>query len=155
MTQRAQLNALTDALDGLIEGSTAFLDLETGEVHVVARETRELANDYSRPLDDRPAWQQAAIERLWDIQDRSSVYLALPSRENLPETAMMEIFCRSIESREAHEHLFRAIHGKKAYHLFRAALERFGIEDNWRAFRRSQLRRFAQDWCEEQGVAWE
>ena len=147
MTPTIKLDLIANALAELSEDAVCYLDLRGGKIVRITRQFKKLAADYSKPLDAYPSWERDEIERVWQIQDEAEFYLPLPSRDSVPTQTLMEQFCESIEDREAHHYLFTAIKGKKAYHLFKAGVERYGIGDDWQHFYRMALRRIAAEWC--------
>lgn len=152
MCAAINLDLIADALANLTDDAVCYLDIQRGEVVRVTRQFKKLAADYSKPLDAYPAWQQEQIERIWQIEDESHNYLPLPGRDDVPTLAIMEQFCESVEDRQAHHYLFTAVKGKKAYHLFKDGLERFGITDDWEHFYRMALRRIGAQWCHKMEV---
>lgn len=69
----------------------------------------------------------------------------LPERREINEYGMMEDFADARQSPQ----LYDALDGRGAFHRFRTAVRRLGLEQEWYRFRDEQYRRIALEWCEE------
>ena len=74
--------------------------------------------------------------------------MVLPSSFDIHEWDIMRRFCGSVESSPLSEELLDAIHGSGVFRMFRATIYRHEIQDDWYAFRGSELERIAIDWLE-------
>jgi hypothetical protein len=150
-----RLSDIVDALEMQFDESSSFLDRETGQVETVSgdllREAEESGDGEGPNL---PAWQ----EQEWEIAKlivSTDRFLALPSKFDVHEWAIMENFASSMESNQLREDLLHAIHRAGAFRNFKDTLRRHRLEQTWFAFRTEALRPIALDWCEENQIPWE
>ena len=81
--------------------------------------------------------------------------IPLPDRREINDYHNMELFIGTVQDRTAAEWLANAIHGRGAFRMFRAALERFGLTESWYDFLDRQHRILAIEWCEDNGIEYE
>lgn len=81
--------------------------------------------------------------------------IPLPDRREINDYHNMELFIGTVQDRTAAEWLANAIHGRGAFRMFRAALERFGLTERWYDFLDRQHRILAIEWCEDHGIEYE
>jgi GNAT superfamily N-acetyltransferase len=81
--------------------------------------------------------------------------IPLPDRRRIDDYHNMELFIETVDDSTAAEWLSNAIHGRGAFRMFRAALERFDLTEDWYDFRDRQHRILAIEWCEENGIEYE
>jgi hypothetical protein len=149
-----KIKDLVDALEMQNEESAAFLDRETGEVHVVSDETMRIAEHDSAGHDALAEWEQVEVELARRILDNDR-YIGLPTSWDVHEWGIMEAFCDTLDDGEARDECVDAIHGRGAFRTFKRVLSRFELSDVWHAFRGDALQKIATDWCEENDIAFE
>ena len=153
MTIPVNVQDIVDALELQNDESAAFLDRETGEVHVISHEALRLAEDETGPGDQlsaREAAEFALAERILD----SDQFVELPSARDVHEWRMMESFCYSIDDKLVREQCLGAIHGRGAFRYFKDTIAQHGLRDSWYAFRDEELRTIAIEWCAENEIAY-
>ncbi len=155
MSAIVRLNDIVDALEMQFEGSSSYLDRDTGQVETVSADLlhrAEEAGETGEP--DLPAWQREE----WETAKRivaSERFLELPTKFDVHEWTIMQDFSRSVAADTIREELLKAIQGAGAFRNFKDTLRRHGVESHWFAFRADALRQIALDWCEENKLAWE
>ena len=65
---------------------------------------------------------------------------------------MMEKFSMARPRQRERDELLDAIHGRGAFRMFKTAIRRLGIEDEWYRFRDSAIEQIAKDWLDEHGI---
>jgi hypothetical protein len=58
----------------------------------------------------------------------------------------MKEFAEEQHSKKVRQELLEAIHGARAFRMFRSTIGRLGIEKNWYRFREEALAEIARDW---------
>ena len=104
-----------------------------------------------------------AEERIVPIADNDlknldydeSEMIRLPDRDDVDDYGNMERFIARVEDETIAEWLSNAIKGRGAFRMFRAALERFHMLNEWYDYRDRAHRVCAMDWCEENGIEYE
>ncbi len=106
--------------------------------------------------------QQETIVYLFDngsgtntADPEDETLIELPDRREINDYHNMELFIETVQDRTAAEWLANAIHGRGAFRMFRAALERFGLTERWYDFLDRQHRILAIEWCEDHGIEYE
>ena len=129
----------------------AYLNQVTGEIVSINDEDIHAIESGEAP-DDYPEWQQEALataKKVWESTD----YLALPSKFDIHEYAIMERFCYSIEDSRLSNELSDLLRGSGAFRRFKDAIRFHDIEDQWYRFREQALEEIAIDWLESHGIA--
>jgi hypothetical protein len=155
MVRRVRLRDIVEALQMQFDESSSYLNLDTGAVETVsndllsqAEESREEAHP------DLPKWELEA----WEIAKQivsSDRFIALPTKFDVHEWAIMEEFSWSVPSDSVRDELLDAIHGTGAFRHFKSAIRRHELESAWYSFRDEALQEIARDWCDENGIAYE
>jgi len=154
MPATVRLKDIVDSLEMQFDESSAFLDLDTGQVETVSHDLLREAEDSGGEEPDLPAWQKHE----WEIAKRivsTDRFQELPTTFEVHEWAIMLDFSRSVESHAVRKDLLHAIHGPGAFRNFKDTLRRHGIESAWFAFRTEALRQIALIWCEENQIVCE
>lgn len=81
--------------------------------------------------------------------------IRLPDRDDVDDYGNMERFIAKVEDETIQEWLSNAIKGRGAFRMFRGALERFHMLNEWYDYRDRAHRICAMDWCEENGIEYE
>jgi len=131
------LKDIVDALEMQFDESSAFLDLDTGQVETVSHALLREAEDSGDEEPDLPTWQKHE----WEIAKR---IVSTDRFQELPT-----------KSDSIREDLLNAIHGPGAFRSFKDTLQRHSIESSWFAFRTEALKQIALGWCEENQIVCE
>lgn len=117
--------------------------------------------------DDTNVWYDRKADRLkWhspysgDIDDEGAQTDAvncvnLPSRYEINDYRLMELFIERLPEGEAKKHLSAAIVGRGAFRRFRGTAERYDLLSKWYAFREACYVSFARRWCDINKVPYE
>jgi hypothetical protein len=138
------LDAVVQELECLMDEMTAYINRKTGELASISHEEAALAEDEEEPDDDLPAWQVEMLPKIREILF-SGDWVRLPNKFDIHEWEIMRKFADDVESDALSNELQRAIHGKGAFRMFRATLERTGKFDDWHAFKHQALRKIARE----------
>ncbi len=76
-------------------------------------------------------------------------YHPLPAKEELDEYGIMEEFSESYPDEHINDCLCIAISGKGAFRRFKDTLHRFGIAEQWYAYREKAMLDFVRNWCQQ------
>jgi len=133
-----------------MEGMTAFINRQTGEMATVSDDDMSLVEDELEE-EDLPDWQAEMLPKLREIVSGGN-WLALPDKFDIHEWEIMRRFADSVADDELSQDLHRAIHGKGAFRMFRAVIEDAGVREAWFAFRQQAVREIARLALEELGI---
>ena len=138
------------------DAMTVYYQRSSGEFFMVSDEHALLVEEED-DFEDRPAWEQEAIEQAATIllSENDGDYVALPSQFDIHEYSIMKSFCHTVKSSRTADDLFRSISGKGAFRRFKDAIHRHGIQQEWYNFKDESFRDIARDWCEENGIVWQ
>ncbi len=147
---------LADLVDnmGVHESIETFLNLETGEIVTVCKDSLEAAEVEeespagSEEYDDDDEEMQMAR----DILNHYENYVALPDSNEIHEYEIMRIFCESLEDGRLREIMCRDIKGRGVFRRFKDNIDYFGITDDWYRFKDEALREIAINWCEQHRI---
>lgn len=98
-----------------------------------------------------PATEEIAILEP-DVSDIKDSYIFLPSQRDRHDYEIMEDYIYEVEDDTAKEWLTNAIHGRGAFRMFRATVDRFGLTSDWYDFRENAYRELAIQWCNDNGI---
>jgi len=147
-----KISAVVDAMELQTDESSAYLNRRTGAIVIISDEEFR-AVERGRSLEEYPEWQRENIERAREIlEDGEEVYVRLPTRFEIHEWRIMDRFARWIEDERISEELRSAIRGRGAFRMFREAIHRLGVAEEWYEYRERALRRIAVNWCEANGI---
>lgn len=164
---KVKLQDVVDAMDMVGDEMSAYLNKQTGELIPITSEEFEAAEestaedrledsleeDQEIDLADYPEWQRESIVKAREILG-SEDWIALPSKFDIHEYAIMEEFCRSIVDPELSNRLLSTIRGSGAFRRFRAALDALDLRQEWYDFRAVEFERIAVGWLEENAIAY-
>jgi hypothetical protein len=131
-----------------------LLDKNTGKIHLISAEEFQAAEDETS-YEEFPEWQRENIATAREILNDEERFINLPSKWDIHEYNIMERFCRSIEDERISLHMLDSIRGKGAFRRFKETLDRFGIREQWFAFREEAFREIAREWCERHSIEYE
>ncbi len=100
-----------------------------------------------------PDWQQEQLLKSREIGE-SADWVALPSKFDIHEYAIMKRFCLGRDNQSQRELLLDAIAGRGAFRMFKNLIHRYGIEQQWYDFRNQEMRRIVADWLDAKGIAY-
>jgi len=150
MAITVSLRSVVDELEAQMDGCTAFLNRETGDLCTIGEEEARLAED-GADLDGLPDWQRDQVSQACEVLD-SEDWLPLPSSFDVHEWAIMDEFSRAIDDPDLSDELLDAIRGTGAFRCFRDALHRNGIQESWYGFKAAALAEIAADWLDGHGI---
>src|SRR5215475_1773361 len=145
------LRYVLDELSILTDEATVYLNRKTCELFTVTDEYAQLLEDED-DTKEIPEWQRELLPKVREILD-SEDWLALPTKFDLHEYAIMEGFCKSIENQALREELQNAIRGRGAFRYFKDTIHRQGIVAEWHRYRDAAVVKIVIDWLEEYGIA--
>lgn len=114
--------------------------------------------------DDTNVWYDRKADQLkWhspyagDIDDEGAQTdreqcVNLPSRYEINDYRLMELFIKQLEDGDAKSHLAASIVGRGAFRRFRGTCERYDLTKRWNDFREACYISFAEKWCEKNNV---
>lgn len=147
---RVHIPDLVEGIDMQTEETYAYLNEATGEVVTVSDEELDAAESHA-PLDQFPEWQREMLLIARDILETDH-YRRLPAKDEIHDYRIMEQFCCSQADDTLRETLCQAIQGRGAFRRFKDHIYRYGIEQNWYAYRDHVLKHIAIAWCISHGI---
>ena len=151
---KVKIATIADELQMQFDESLAYFNTEDGEIYVVSNEELSAAEEGEPPIEDFPEWQQEAVKIAQQIISGDQ-YIALPTKYDVHEYAIMEEFCESVADQKVSDALQIAIQGKGAFRRFKDACHRFEISDQWYSYQTEALKEIAISWCKENNLEYE
>ena len=133
------LARLTEELDGLFEGTTVYVSRKTGEI--VTLMDSDLAAIEDGEENFEPDAGDEMLPLLHEVVE-SSDWVAMPDRFEIHEWQIMRDFAFALGG-DIGDELARAIHGRGAFRMFKDALYRHEVQDDWFDFKRKAVERIA------------
>jgi hypothetical protein len=153
MAAEVKLDVIIEALEMADDSISSYLDVETGEVHSITEEEFDLAEDPQTTIEDLPNWQREAVKLARSIQEQDDKrYLALPSKFDVHEWAIMDRFSVTLRDAQMRNDFHGGIRGAGAFRLFKHLLTEYNLWDAWNRFKQVELRQMAIQWCKENGI---
>ena len=153
MAAEVKLDVIIEALEMADDSISSYLDVETGEVHSITEEEFDLAEDPQTTIEDLPNWQREAVKLARSIQEQDDKrYLALPSKFDVHEWAIMDRFSMTLRNAQMRNDFHGGIRGAGAFRLFKHLLTEYNLWDAWIRFKQVELRQMAIHWCKENGI---
>lgn len=150
MAAKVSLKRVVEELDALTDETSAYLNRVTGELYALGDEEAGLIED-GVDASELPEWLADEVPKIREVLD-SADWLALPTRFDIHEWAIMDGFARSLADPGVRDQLLTALRGKGAFRWFKDAVHRHGIQQDWYDHRAAALGRIAADWLEGHGV---
>jgi hypothetical protein len=144
------LRELIEAMEIQSDDCVSYLDPDTGEIVIVTREERRLAEETEDPQ-GLPHWQRQMLAKVRAVL-ASDHCLQLPDRFDIHEWSIVDRFARAQGSGRIRQELLDAIHGAGAFRMFRSTIRRLGIERSWFRFREEALAEIACHWLEDHNL---
>jgi hypothetical protein len=149
MAVSVSLRQIVEELEALPEEATLYLERESGELYALDDEQAGLVDDGRE--DELPEWLEDDLPRVREILS-SDRWLALPTRFDVHEWAIMHEFTRSLDDTGLADELSRAIHGRGAFRAFKDTVYRHGLQEDWYRFRDAAVADIVADWLDDLGV---
>ena len=148
--KKIQLSALADALEETFDGWEQYLNKETGRIISVPEDA-----GFS---DDPDTW-----EEIISVIEEGDQFIRLPSQYEINEYCIMEEFSdfasiglKYVSDEQAQEigrELYNALKGRGAFRRFKDMLNRYGIADEYYAYRHIFYTEIAKEWCQNHDIA--
>ena len=157
MNPPAKLSDLTDALEFESMDRRNYFDRHTGRIVSVADTILSAVEEGAdEALTSLPGWQKEEVETARAIVHHSGDrFIDPPGKFEFNEYRHMERFIRALPDATAAEELWRAIKGHGAFHHFKDALYRLGIQEQWSGYRDEAMKEFVIGWAEANHVPYE
>jgi hypothetical protein len=146
------LDEVANQLDCLGDEVVVYVNRKTGEVASVFLPDLGIV-EAEREAEEELEWGEESLPLLRSIATTEE-WVCLPDKFDIHEWEIMREFADSRGSRLAQE-LGYAIRGTGAFRMFKDALYRHGIEDDWYEFKKQALRRIAAEALESEGIPFE
>ncbi len=147
------LRELVDELKAVTSEHHVYLNQVTGKiVSLTDDDISAVENDES--VEDRQDWEQEIFEQAKEVLS-SDDYLELPSQFDIHEYKIREEFCLEFpDARISGELLDQIRGGSGAFHRFKDAIYRYGIEKDWFKFQDEAYREIVITWLNNQKIAY-
>lgn len=131
---KIKLQAASDAIAGAGDEISYVMDTKTGEILLYSEDGAVDSDDF-------------------DISDER--YVNIPGQWERNDYRIMQDFIASLPTEDARDQLAAAIHGRGAFRMFRATVERLGLLPQWYNYQDAAYRQMAIDWCQAHGLTYE
>lgn len=150
MAAKVSLKLVVEELDALTDETSAYLNRVTGELYALGDEEAGLIED-GVDASELPEWLADEVHKIREVLG-SADWLALPTRFDIHEWAIMDGFARTLADSDVRDELLTAVRGKGAFRWFKDAVRRHGVQQDWYDHRAAALGRIAADWLEDHDV---
>lgn len=142
------LARLRDELEGLFEGTSVYVNRNTGEI-VSVMDADLLAFEEGEEGFE-PEDGDEVLPLLRSIAE-STDWVPMPDKFEIHEWQIMSDFASSLSGAIGDE-LARAIRGRGAFRMFKDVIYRHGIHERWFEFKRTAVERIAIRALEAEGI---
>lgn len=150
MNKPVSLDDIVRELEFQIEGYSSYLNLHTGELFMISYDDFRSAEE-DKDIASFPLWQQEQIRLAREIMEEE-YFVPLPTKYDIHEYGMIKEFCASIKDDRLKEIMSASIKGGGAYRRFYDNIRRYGIADDWYAYRYLELKKIAIAWCKKHAL---
>jgi hypothetical protein len=152
MTNPISLRNVSEEMQMVTDGLHTYLNKVSGEVVTITDDHLEaVENGYN--LDDYADWEKDALKEAQQVI-KSKDYVEFPSQFEIHEYDIMQKFCLTVEDPERSDTLLDLIQGSGAFRRFKNAILRYGIEQDWYAYKDQAYKDIAIEWLEDEGIAY-
>jgi len=149
----AKLKDIVDALDIQDDTFSQYLDRETGRIVLITEDIQAAAKSRTPKNPSFSEEWHEAVELFKQIKaDKRGRFVAILSRYDIHEYAIMRDFVLSLEDEKLSQLLVREIEATGAFRRFNQRLRRHDLFAQWEAYRLEALTKIAKKWCETEGV---
>ena len=106
----------------------------------------------TKPLEDLDDWERDLVGIAREIIAETGQYISLPSKFDIDEYSINEIFCMSLDNQKISDILYDLISGSGAFRRFKDAIYKYGVEDEWYKYRDNAIKEIAIEWCREHKI---
>ena len=148
------LRHVVDGLQMVSSDTRAYLNRITGELtslNVAELDLMEIAEE--EIVEDGPDWQREYYRKMEEILS-SDDYLMLPDSFEIHEYQIMKDFCYTIPDEDTSGLFLDMLHGSGAFRRFKDLIYRYGIENDWYAYKDQAYKEIAIAWLEREGIAY-
>jgi len=148
------LRHVVDGLQMVSSDTRAYLNRITGELtnlNVAELDLMEMAEEEN--VEDGPDWQREYYRKMEEILS-SDDYLVLPDSFEIHEYKIMQDFCYTIPDDNTSGLFLDMLHGSGAFRRFKDLIYRYGIENDWFAYKDQAYKQIAIAWLEREGIAY-
>jgi hypothetical protein len=142
------LARLVGELDGLFDRTTVYVSRKTGEIATVMDSDLSAIEDGEE--DFEPEAGDEILPFLRDIVETTD-WVAMPDKFEIHEWRIMSDFTDAVGGRIGDE-LAGAIRGRGAFRMFKDAIYRHGVHDQWFEFKRKAVERIVVRALEAEGI---
>jgi len=151
MAVTVSLREIVEELTILPDEATLYLDSSTGELFALGDEEAGLVEDGRD--EELPDWLADELPRIREVL-YSERWLAMPTRFDVHEWAIMDAFAREQADADLSDELRDAIHRRGAFRAFKDAIHGRGVQQAWYRFRDAAVADITADWLDEHGIAY-
>jgi hypothetical protein len=153
MSPRIKISDIINIVSVQSNNTSYYLDKESGQPFPVSNEQLRTLHG-GGDLDDYPEWEREQIELARKIlsDEKGERYILIPLEFISHEYSAMENFGFSIDDDEISRALLQAIKGAGAFNRFNNCIHRYGVADDWYAYRYNSMKNIVIDWCEENNI---
>jgi hypothetical protein len=142
---------LVDMMDTRLDESQAFLDLTSGEIHLLSDELLScVAEDDVEGVSD---WERDQIPIAQRINDGDEHLAEIPPFDSADSFRIMQDFVGRVEDGQVQAQLAEGLSRPKPFRGFKDALREFpALPDRWFAFDHERKEQLAVEWLRELGI---
>jgi hypothetical protein len=151
---KVKLSEIVAELDLQPDRTSAYLDRTSGSIILITDEEFRAAAGEDETLMELYGLDASLVGTARKIlaDDPPLRYVALPSKSDIHEYRIMEMFCLSVEDDRISKDLLEAIGGKGAFGRFKDRINVHGIAQRWYRFKEAALKEIAVEWCLDNAV---
>lgn len=151
-TPSVKLADVVFALETQTESCNTYIDLVTGEIHVITLDDEMAIDDDDEKI---PEWQRPTVRIARAIENGEGAFLSLPTRADIHEYGLIERFSAEQTDAGIRDTLLTSIRGSGAFRRFRDALRSLCLLEEWERYRMRALEEIAIEWCDRHGIAYD
>ena len=151
MAVNISLREFVGEMQTLSDETRAYINKLTGELITITNDDIAMAESDER--EEGFEWQDEIIQTTKQVLT-SDDYLELPSKFEIHDYKIMEMFCLSIPDENISADLLGQIRGSGAFRRFKDRIDYYDLEKDWFKFRDDAYKEIAISWLEDNGFAY-
>ncbi len=148
------LRGMVDELQMVFNETRAYLNKVTGKFFTIdtfGLDFMETGED--EDMEESPDWQREYYRKVREVEF-SGDYLMLPDSFEIHEYQIMQDFCSTILNENTSGLFLDMLHGSGAFRRFKDLIYRYGIENDWFAYKEQAYKKIAIAWLEGESLAY-
>ena len=147
----ASLSEVVLAFQSLSDEYEQHVHRETGVIVGLTKSDIRPFLDGMQSIDQAPEWIREPLETIQEARG-SDEWVELPDAAYVSDRSIMRNFCDCLPDDRVCRDLMDALYGSGASEVFKEKVQKHGMEDDWKSFRKESVAEVAEEWLNDHDI---